>query len=894
MARRGRPHGGMSRRGAEPVASWPTLAQARRTSGKPPVHAQKPKQAHGSSTQLPAISATEAHLQMIRSKIAELEQARKVGKVPPALLKKIRADAQMPARGTPLTEVTRLYGGERRLQRETREAPFRESAREDHTPRERERVPHTVSQTFFARSASSPGFREDAECKSLVLFQTKPAVFGALKLGGSFDTLERAAAARRDRTAQAKEGELPTVNRLFEGITWPPGPLQEDMRRAIGKWVRGVLSGPQCRVCLDFLGWPQPFGVEVQATDASGAPLDGALPVLSGMPTADEQGSDEMDYLFGLSVNDAILHAYERCAKLCGEVVYVEQIWLAGRTLARRTFARCLATEHPALATYRSDEISFEAMRQRLVGEGLKPEGGWLRSLLVRKGITGLDEKNPKLANEELEMYHRRQLYLRKELQRQFQILGKEEAYSILGVSPDAPLSPTRLKRTYRQLALACHPDKGGDINRFNRLHAAYTQLASGGAVDDPGRARSIKRSSADVAATRHLVTAVHRHADEAVAQIQRAFIHQNRPTRLREWLEIVASAVKSTKLAGDAACELTAYGQKLLQTDTYRAAIGLPDAVESCASAGEDTQSLANRTEEAIDEVTKSVPTDRRLIQVSQLRVLALALHAGLAATDAGMSASEVSHCVSFAKALEPEKEPDSPVHAPGADKEQEPLGRSPREEKEEAQDTEKEREKEKEKEKEEDKPAAKTKKKDAAAAKEEAVAREQKELVSRVAALNVDLLSLQHKLRNRLTDSSLQATITGKEKVFGLVAAFLDEACLEFAKRLQQKSTLQTCLDHALWWLACDIGGASEGSLAVPPGVQAVVVRSARGLDAVALQRLVANELFPRIHAAVCKLRGRRGTRGGLALMPEDEVVLRENERRILSNLQPRSCQE
>ena len=41
-----------------------------------------PQAAAGSSTQLPAISATEAHLQMIRRKIAELEQARKVGKAP--------------------------------------------------------------------------------------------------------------------------------------------------------------------------------------------------------------------------------------------------------------------------------------------------------------------------------------------------------------------------------------------------------------------------------------------------------------------------------------------------------------------------------------------------------------------------------------------------------------------------------------------------------------------------------------------------------------------------------------------------------------------------------------------------------------------------------------------
>ena len=40
----------------------------------------------------------------------------------------------------------------------------------------------------------------------------------------------------------------------------------------------------------------------------------------------------------------------------------------------------------------------------------------------------GASGEVPKLNLEELEMYHRRQLYLRKELQRQFHILGKEEA----------------------------------------------------------------------------------------------------------------------------------------------------------------------------------------------------------------------------------------------------------------------------------------------------------------------------------------------------------------------------------------------------------------------------------------------------------------------------------
>jgi hypothetical protein len=824
---------------------------------------------------------------MIRRKIAELEQARKVGKVPPALLKKIRADANaLGSQVGPMSEVSRLYGSDRRTPGST--AP--RSARGEEAPADAKPAPAPArtlrlhsrgEQPYF----SSPGLFDASDCKSLVPFEKKAAVFGALKLGGSLDTLERAAAARRDRTTMVKEGEIPPVNRLFEGITWPPGPLNDEMRRSIGKWVRGVLSGPQCRVCLDFLGWPQPFGVEQQSADAQGEALDVALPVLSGMPVGEERGSDEMDYTFNMPVNEVIRQAYDRCAKLCGEVVYVEQIWLAGRTLARRTFARCLTAEHPLLPAYRTDEISFEAMRQRLVGEGLKPEGGWLRQALVRRGLSGLDAtKVPKLNLEELEMYHRRQLYLRKELQRQFHILGKEDAYAVFGVSPDGPLSPKRLKKQYRQMALECHPDKGGDMQQFHRLQAAYSQLACG-ALEDPGRARALKRSKVDSDVVRQKVSAVHRYADEACSAIQRAFIHQSRNTRFRDWVEIVHGAITAAKAAGEAAVDLAIYGTGLLQTENYGRAIGLMDAVESCQSAGADTRSLAERTEEAVDEVVKNAPVDRRLIQVSQLRVLALALHAGLAATDAGMSASEVGHCVHFAKALEPEKEPDSPTAAAAPDSEDTPLGRSPRAE-DKAQAEKKAQEKPQksgaDKRPERDEPPPTT--------KEEAQSREHKDLVSRVAALNTDLLGLQGKLQHRLKESSLEASTEGKEKVFGLVAAFMDEGCLEFAKRLQQKVAVQTCIDQSLWWLVYD-GGQN---LAVPPGVQAVVVRCALGLDAHAVRRCVQAELFPRLRAALAKLRGRRGSRGGLQLAPEDEAVLRENEQRILSTLQPRSCQE
>merc|ERR1719502_615396 len=111
----------------------------------------------------------------------------------------------------------------------------------------------------------------------------------------------------------------------------------------------------------------------------------------------------------------------------------------------------------------------------------------------------------------------------------------------------------------------------------------------------------------------------------------------------------------------------------------------GLSDAIEACESAGEDTTALSERTLEAVEEAVKMNPTDRRLTQVSQQRILALALHAALAATDAGMSSSEVGHCIQWAK--EPEEKEDEPVvqktqaaPPPPSAKTDGPLGRSPR----------------------------------------------------------------------------------------------------------------------------------------------------------------------------------------------------------------------
>jgi hypothetical protein len=550
-----------------------------------------------------------------------------------------------------------------------------------------------------------------------------------------------------------------------------------------------------------------------------------------------------------------------------------------------------MQSEFPALPAYRTEEIMCEALRQKLVGEGLRPEGAWLRQTLSRKGIQGLDEKPPAKASaqEELEMYHRRQIYLRKELQRQCTILGKEEAYAIFGVTDQERLSPTKLKRQYRQMALECHPDKGGDMTRFHRLQTAYTQLATvahekGG--KKPGK-RVVKGTEAEV--LRQKVLEVHSFAETCTSAVQRCFVQMSRGQRFKDWLEHVQQSITAAQSAGSAATNVAEQAENLEKANANLKELnGLSDAIEACQSAGEDTTALSARTSEAVEEAVKMNPTDRRLVQVSQQRILALALHAALAATDAGMSSSEVGHCIQWAK--EPEEKDDEPVvqktqaaPPPPSKKPDGPLGRSPREEDESKPDT-------------PSKPQAP--KPQVKEDPQSLVADEHKELVHRVSALNTDLLNLQKQLHTRLASTTLQASATTKSKVFGLITAFMDEACVEFGKRLQSKSSMQSALDNSLWWLLDE----SNISLAVPPGVQSVILRSALGLDAESVRALVRDELMPRLWMTAAKMRGRRSSlsarsSAGNLLSPEDDSLMREYEDRLMTHLkpmQPRGCSD
>merc|ERR1719238_12556 len=424
---------------------------------------------------------------------------------------------------------------------------------------------------------------------------------------------------------------------------------------------------------------------------------------------------------------------------------------------------------------------------------------------------------------------------------------------------------------------------------RFHKLQTAYTQLA--GTAQTNGDKKSAKRAvrGTEAEVLRQKVVEVHSFAEACTSAVQRSFAQMSRGQRFKDWLESVQQSITAAQSAGSAATNVANDAQNLSKSMANLTDLnGLSDAVEACRSAGEDTTALSERTIEAVEEAVKMNPTDRRLIQVSQQRILALALHAALAATDAGMSSSEVGHCIQWAK--EPEEKDDEPVvqktqaaPPPPSSKTDGPLGRSPRDDDESKSDAPSKP----------DPPPKPQAKEDVSSVHDE-----HKELVHRVSALNTDLLHLQQQLHARLSSTTLQASANTKAKVFGLIAAFMDEACVEFGKRLQSKSSMQSALDNSLWWLLDE----SSTALAVPPGVQSVILRSALGLDAEAVRNLVRDELMPRLWMTAAKMRGRRSSlsarsSAGALLSPEDDVLMRECEDRLMTHLkpmQPRGCND
>ncbi len=60
-------------------------------------------------------------------------------------------------------------------------------------------------------------------------------------------------------------------------------------------------------------------------------------------------------------------------------------------------------------------------------------------------------------------------------LERWLGALDDQDPYHLLGVSPLE--SPDRIRQRYHELALLCHPDRGGSVEKMSELNDAYERI---------------------------------------------------------------------------------------------------------------------------------------------------------------------------------------------------------------------------------------------------------------------------------------------------------------------------------------------------------------------------------------------------------------------------------
>ena len=63
--------------------------------------------------------------------------------------------------------------------------------------------------------------------------------------------------------------------------------------------------------------------------------------------------------------------------------------------------------------------------------------------------------------------------------------INVDEYYSLLGLDSNPPPGPSEIKKSYRKMALASHPDKGGSADAFNKLTDAYNILLTKAEEDE-------------------------------------------------------------------------------------------------------------------------------------------------------------------------------------------------------------------------------------------------------------------------------------------------------------------------------------------------------------------------------------------------------------------------
>jgi len=93
----------------------------------------------------------------------------------------------------------------------------------------------------------------------------------------------------------------------------------------------------------------------------------------------------------------------------------------------------------------------------------------------VEKLAAGMDTNELEAVNKQFDEYILRQMRFKSEVIDEIARLHESAAYAILGVDINA--TNEEIKKAYRQTAMYCHPDKGGDKADFQELNAAYEKI---------------------------------------------------------------------------------------------------------------------------------------------------------------------------------------------------------------------------------------------------------------------------------------------------------------------------------------------------------------------------------------------------------------------------------
>ncbi|CAD7929510.1 unnamed protein product [Amoebophrya sp. A25] len=108
----------------------------------------------------------------------------------------------------------------------------------------------------------------------------------------------------------------------------------------------------------------------------------------------------------------------------------------------------------------------------KLVSHEIGRSTGEVEKIAKEMGLEDLEK-----LNKQFDEYILRQMRFKSEVIDEIARLHENAAYAILGVDMDA--TDDEIKKAYRQTAMYCHPDKGGDKADFQELNNAYEKIIS-------------------------------------------------------------------------------------------------------------------------------------------------------------------------------------------------------------------------------------------------------------------------------------------------------------------------------------------------------------------------------------------------------------------------------